>query len=309
MALLMRPGREPAENWIRVLNEALPDLECRVWPDAGNRDEIEFVIANQLPPGEFGTMPNLKFVASTAVGVERLLKDESLARDVPILRQVNPERAATMAGWVLYHVLRQHRRFDEYRTNQAERLWEHLRYAAPEDVSVGVMGLGTLGGRAARTIRDLRYSVAGWARTRHDINGIEAFAGPDEFPAFLARTQILVSILPNTKATAGLLDAEALAQLPEGAYVINAGRGTLIDEDALLEAMDSGHISGAALDVFATEPLPDDHPFWTHPKVTVTPHYSCMGRAAYGLEKIIDGIRRVRAGQPLDNVVNRAEGY
>jgi glyoxylate/hydroxypyruvate reductase A len=309
MTLLIKPGRESVENWIAAIGKALPDIEIRIWPDVGDRAEVEFILANELPPGAFATFPNLRFVAGTAVGVERLLKDPDLPPDIPILRQVNTERAATMAGWVLYQVLGHHRRFDEYRANQAARHWEHLRYPSPVDMRVGVMGLGTLGGTVARRLRDLMYAVAGWTRSRKEIEGIESFAGPGEFRAFLARTDILVSILPNTRATQNLLGAEELATLPEGAYVVNCGRGTLIDEDALLAAIDSGHLSGAALDVFRTEPLPDDHPFWSHPKVTVTPHFACMGRAAFGAANLVENIRRARAGRLLTAVVDKAEGY
>ncbi len=309
MALLIKAGRDPAEHWVDAIRSAMPDLDIRVWPDAGNREEIEFIIANDLPDGAFTTFPNLKFVAGTAVGVERLLKDSSLPAHVPILRQANAERAATMTGLVLYHVIRHHRRFDEYRANQARAKWEHLKYPPPGDVRVGVMGLGNLGGTVAQTLRDLRYAVAGWTRSRHDLEGIESFAGPDELDAFLARSHIVVGILPGTPGTRRVLTRERLLRLPKGAYVINVGRGNLIDETALLELMDSGHLSGAALDVYEVEPLPEDHPFWHHPKVTMTPHYACVGRAAFSAERVVEAIRKVRAGEPLPYVVDKAAGY
>lgn len=309
MALLIKPGRDAAEHWVEAISEALPDLDIRVWPEVGNRAEIEYVLANSLPEGEFATFPNLKFVVSTAVTVERLVKDKALPAHVPILRSVNPERTAIMTGWVLYHVIRHHRRFDEYRVNQAAKTWEPLEFAAPEHVRVGVMGLGSLGGAAARALAGLRYAVAGWARSRKDIPGVESFAGMDEFEDFLARSDIIVSILPNTKDTAGLLDARRLALLPRGAYVINAGRATLIDDDALLAALDSGALAGAALDVFRAEPLPPDHPYWSHPKVTMTPHYATHGRAVHGAGVIVQAIRDTRAGRPLTNLVDREAGY
>lgn len=309
MTLLIRPGRDPAENWINAIRKEIPDLECRIWPETGDRADIRFIIANDMPEGEFATFPNLSFVAGTAVGVERLLRDKALPARVPILRQANPERAATMTAWVLYHVLRHHRRFDEYRANQAARKWEPLRYPPPENVRIGVMGLGNLGGAVARALRDLRYTVAGWTRSRHDMDGIESFAGPAEFEAFLRRSDVVVSILPNTQGTKRLLDRPHLEMLPRGAFVVNAGRGTLIDEKALLDLMESGHIAGAALDVYAEEPLPENHPFWSHPRVTMTPHNACMGRAAYSAGLIVDAIRRVRAGEPLLHVVDKTEGY
>jgi glyoxylate/hydroxypyruvate reductase A len=281
----------------------------RVWPDTGDREEVEFIIANQLPPGEFASFPNLQFVASTSAGVDRLLTDPDFPAHVPIIRSINTQRMATMCAWVCYQVIRHHRRFARYPEYQAKRIWEFVRYVPPDEVGIGVMGLGTLGGTAARTLKGFMFDVAGWSRSPKSMDGIKCFAGGDELGAFLGRSDILVSILPGTAETTDLLNSETLALLPAGAYIVNCGRGNLIDEDALIEAMDSGHIAGAALDVFKTEPLPEDHPFWTHPKVTMTPHYSSNGGAKHGVGVVVENIRRVRAGEPLADVVDKEAGY
>ncbi|MDX1483958.1 MAG: glyoxylate/hydroxypyruvate reductase A [Alphaproteobacteria bacterium] len=309
MALLIKPGRDAAENWMTAIAAEIPDLDMRVWPEAGNRDEVLYIIANQLPPGEFSTFPNLRFVASTSAGVDRLLTDPDFPAHVPIVRSINAQRTATMCAWVCYHVIRQHRHFDRYRENQARKVWEHLSYPPPDEVGIGVMGLGTLGGTAARTLKGFMYDVAGWSRSPKDMEGIRCFSGPDAFPEFLRRSDILLSILPGTAETDNLLNRETLALLPQGAYILNCGRGNLIDDDALIDAMDAGHISGAALDAFRTEPLPEDHPYWRHPKVTLTPHYSSNGSAKYGVGVVIDNIRRDRAGEPLADIVDKAAGY
>jgi glyoxylate/hydroxypyruvate reductase A len=309
MALLIKAGREAPENWIKAFAEALPDLECRVWPDVGNRDDIEYFLGNDLPEGEFARLPNLKLVAGTRVGVEGLTKDPALSPHIPIIRNTDRQRAATMTGWVLYHVIRHHRHFAEFAANQQGRVWKHLPFTAPAEVRIGIMGLGNLGSTVARALDGLMYRVAGWSRSRKEMDGIESFAGPDELEPFLARSDILIAILPKTPATNDLLDAARFALLPKGAYFINCGRGTTVDEDALLAVIESGHLSGAALDVFKVEPLPAEHPFWHHPKITLTPHYSCTGSAAYGAEGVIAAIRKIRAGEALSNTVDRAEGY
>lgn len=309
MALLIKPSRDAAENWITAIAKELPDLEMRVWPDAGDRAEVEYIIANSLPAGEFASFPNLKFVASTSAGVDRLLNDPDFAADVPIVRSINTLRMATMTAWVCYHVIRHHRHFDQYRANQAAGVWEPLRYPTPDTVGIGVMGLGSLGGTAARMLKGFMFDVAGWSRTPKAIDGIETFAGPGQLADLLKRSDIIVSILPETRETDNLLNRDTLALLPEGAFIVNCGRGNLIDDDALIQAMDSGHIAGAALDVFKTEPLPADHPYWTHPKVTLTPHYSSNGAARFGADVIVDNIRRDRAGQPFANIVDKALGY
>jgi glyoxylate/hydroxypyruvate reductase A len=309
MALLIKPSRDAAENWMTAIAKELPDLDMRVWPDAGDRADIKYIIANSLPEGEFATFPNLKFVASTSAGVDRLLNDPAFGADIPIVRSINTQRMATMTAWVCYHVIRHHRHFDQYRENQAKGVWEPLRYPAPDKVGIGVMGLGTLGGTAARMLKGFMFDVAGWSRTPKTIEGIKTFFGPDQLNDLLKRSDIVVSILPETPETDNLLNRDTLALMPEGAYIVNCGRGNVIDDDALVEAMDSGHIAGAALDVFRTEPLPAEHPFWSHPKVTMTPHYSSNGAARYGVDVIIDNIRRDRAGQPFANIVDKALGY
>ena len=309
MALLIKAGRDPAENWIKAIAAELPDLDMRVWPDTGDRDEVEFIIANELPPGEFASFPNLKFVASTSAGVDRLLADPDLPADVPIIRSVNTQRAATMCAWVCYQVIGHHRRFARYGEQQAKQIWQFVHYAPPDEVGIGVMGLGTLGGAVARTLRGLMYDVAGWSRSAKTMDGIKCFAGADQLGAFLGRSDIVVSVLPGTAETTDLLNRETLAKLPAGAYIVNCGRGNLIDEDALIEAMSSGQVAGAALDVFKTEPLPKDHPFWSHPKVTVSPHYSSNGGAKHGVGVIVENIRRVRAGEPLAEMVDKLAGY
>ena len=309
MALLIKAGREPVENWIEAIHAVLPDMECRPWPDVGNRDDIEVVVANELPEGEFARFPNLKLVAGTRVGVEGLLKDKSLPTHIPILRNTDRERAATMTAWVLYHVIRHHRRFEDYQTNQGLKKWAHLKYLPPAKTRIGIMGMGTLGTTVAQALNGLMYQVAGWSRSRKDIPDVESFAGLEELEAFLGRTDILITILPKTPALLDLMNATRFAQLPKGAYVINCGRGDLIDENALLAALDSGHLSGAALDVFKVEPLPEDNPIWTHPKITLTPHYSCNGRAVFGAEGIIDAILKLRKGETLTGLVDRSLGY
>ena len=309
MALLIKPGRDPAENWAKAIAAEVPDLDIRLWPDAGDRDEVEFLVMGNLPPGELASFKNLKFIAMTKAGVDEILRDPDLPDGVPIVRSANTGRAATMAAWATYHVIRHHRHFDQYRENQGRQTWARLDYRSPEEFRVGLMGIGNLGGKIARTLAGLNYAVAGWSRSPKDMAGVESFAGPDALEPFLKRSDIVISILPSTPATDDILNAETLALLPQGAYVINVGRGNAVDEDALLAAIDSGHLAGAALDVYKVEPLPDGHRFWSHPKITMTPHYSCNGRAVHGAGIVIENIRRVRAGEAIIGTVDREAGY
>lgn len=308
MALLMHGGRQPIDDWLKAFAQLMPDLELRVWPDVGRREDIEFAFVTRMPHGELATFPNLRFIASISVGVTHLLEDPSLP-DVPLVRSVNPERSTSMAHYVLLHVLRHFRRFGDYQTAQKSKQWERLPQRDAKDLRIGVMGLGSLGLAVAEMLRDVGFSVAGWTRTPHSHDGIANFVGHEQLLRFLARSDIVTCHLPLTPETKDILNGGAFAAMPRGGYVINTGRGEHLVETDLLAAIESGHIAGATLDVLRQEPPPADHPFWIHPKVTVTPHNSCEGRAAYGALAVAENIRRAREGRPLVHLIDRAAGY
>lgn len=309
MILVVKPGRLPAEHWIEAFAAKMPELEVRVWPDVGARAEVDVLFTVRIAKGEVARFPNLKFVSLIAAGADRLLADPNIPPHLPIVRAVNPEMALTMKAWVVYQVVRHHRQMARYEADQAAHRWNRQPVVPPRKVRIGVMGLGVLGGAAARALLDFGFDVAGWSRRGRRIEGIEDFTGPEGLRPFLARSDILVCILPFTKETEGVLGADSFAALPKGAYVINCGRGELIVEDELKAALDSGHLSGAALDVFRVEPLPPDHPFWAHPLITITPHNASTGSAWHAVDVVIENIRRLEAGQPLIATVDRDAGY
>lgn len=309
MILVVKPGRLPVEHWLEAFAAKMPELEVRVWPDVGDRAEVDVLFTVRIAKGEVARFPNLKFVSLIAAGADRLLADPDIPGHLPIVRAVNPEMALTMKAWVVYQVVRHHREMARYEADQAAHRWNRLAVVPPRKVRIGIMGLGVLGGAAARALVDFGFDVAGWTRRGRGIEGIEDFIGLDGLRPFLARSDILVSILPFTTDTDGVLDADAFAALPKGAYVINCGRGELVVEDDLKMALDSGHLSGAALDVFRQEPLPPDHPFWAHPLITITPHNASTGSAWYAVDVVIENIRRLEAGQPLVATVDREAGY
>ncbi len=309
MIVIKAHSKERMQSWFDIFAREMPDTEVVLWPHYGDPKNVEFVIASELPAGEFAKFPNLKFVASMAVGVERLLGDKTMPAHLPIVRSVNPARGDTMTEYVVLHTLRYVRRLAEYQAHQAEQRWERLADHAAAETGVGVMGLGNLGLIAAERLRLFGFPVAGWVRNPRAIDGIETFVGKAQFYDFLARSNIVVCLLPLTPETRDLLDARAFAAMPRGSYLINAGRGEQIVDEDLLAALESGQLAGATLDVFRAEPLPADHPFWGHPKITVTPHNAAATRQAHGADIVIENIRRARAGQPLVNVVDKSAGY
>jgi glyoxylate/hydroxypyruvate reductase A len=214
-----------------------------------------------------------------------------------------------MTEYVVFHVLRYHRRTPELERQQSEARWEQLHHALPWERRVGLLGLGVLGTDAADKLKALRFDVAGWSRTPRNLPGVTCFHGASGLAEFLARTEILVCLLPLTPETRGIINARTLATLPRGACIINAARGGHVVPVDLLAALDSGHVAYATLDVFDEEPLPPSHPFWRHPRITVTPHVASLTHPATALPYIVDNIRRFQRGEPMRNLVDLSRGY
>jgi glyoxylate/hydroxypyruvate reductase A len=265
------------------------------------------------PAGLLATLPNLRAIFSLGAGVDHLLADPALP-DVPIARIVDPDLTMRMREYVTLHVLLHHRRQRLYEAQQRERRWLDHEQPAANEVSIGIMGLGELGRDAAATLTQLGFNVSGWSRTPKNIAGVETFHGEDGVDAFLARSEILVVLLPNTPTTQGLLNLRLLRKLKRdgalgGAYLINAGRGNLQVDADVLAALDEGSLAGASLDVFPIEPLTKDSPLWSHPKVFITPHNAAASVARTLVGNVLTQIENFEAGYPLRNLVDRKAGY
>ena len=311
--LLVITGWDPAP-WEGRFRAAAPGCDIRMWPDrVGDPAEIAYAAAWLPPPGAFGAFRRLRAIFSLGAGVDALLADPALPQ-VPIVRVVDPGLMRRMTEYVVLHVLMHHRRQRLYDAQQRRSVWrEHAQPAAGE-VQVGIMGLGVLGRDAAAVLARLGFRVAGWSRTPRTVAGIETFHGGAGLDAFLARTEILVCLLPHTAATEGILDGALLRRLNRtgalgGAFLINAGRGKLQVDADIVAALDDGTLAGATLDVFPTEPLPAASPLWPHPKVTITPHNAAASVPEEVVGYIVKQIERHETGQTLENVIDRTGGY
>lgn len=300
-----------APLWTGPLGEIAPDLKLIVQ----GRDEfdpasIDYVLSFRPPPGFLKTLPNIKAVFSVGAGVDGFLADAEYPRQVPLVRFVDRSLSVEMAQYVVMHTLifhRQQRLFDSF---QQKSRWQQMMLPRlTTETRIGILGLGEIGTMAGERLRDLDFKVAGWSRTKKDEPGIESFAGADAMHAFLARTDILICLLPLTPETRGILNKKLFAALPKGAYVINVARGGHLIEDELIAAIDSGHLAGATLDVFQTEPLPETSPLWKHPKITVTPHVAAISDPRAMARVVVDGIAQQKSGKPIDNIVDFARGY
>ncbi|MFG1479763.1 glyoxylate/hydroxypyruvate reductase A [Xanthobacter sp. V4C-4] len=299
----------PPAPWLTVFAREMPELEIRVWPDIGDPADITYAFVWKVPPGVLAGLPNLQAVFSLGAGVDRILGADVMPAHLPLVRMVDPGLKEGMGEFVLMQALHYHRAMPAYAAQQARREWRDLEVPLARRRTVGVMGLGQLGRHCAEILARIGFPVRGWARSPHDLPGIATFHGADGLSAFLSGCEILVCLLPLTPDSRGILNAETFARMPHGSHLINVGRGGhLVDAD-LLAALDSGQIAGATLDVFQVEPLPPEHPFWSHPRIVVTPHVSAPTYPDTAAPTVIDGIRRHRAGQPLLNLVDRAIGY
>jgi len=309
MAIVFHSTSDDPVAWEREMARHLPGEDFRVWPEAGNPAEIDAALVWKPPAGMLKRFPNLRLIASLGMGVDHVFADPELPAGVPVARIVDPDLVNQMSEYVILAVLRHHRKSDLYDQFQRDGRWRQLRPPATDACRVGILGLGAIGGEAARKLAMIGFPVAGWSRGPKTVEGVESFHGADGLDPFLGRSDVLVCLLPLTPETEGILDARAFAALPAGAHVVNVARGGHVVEEDLLAALDSDHLSGATLDVFRTEPLPADHPFWSHPKVRVTPHMAGLTRPETAAAQIAENIRRARAGEPLLNLVDPAKGY
>jgi glyoxylate/hydroxypyruvate reductase A len=252
---------------------------------------------------------DVRAVFLMGAGVDALLKFGDALPDVPIVRLGDAGMGIQMAEYVAYAVLRYFRRFDEYEMQAGHGVWSQLEPYAKSDFTIGVMGMGKLGMRVIETMQHFGFPVRGWSRTPKDVPGVRCYAGMEQLEEFLRGTRVLVSMLPLTLETTNLLDRRRLAQLPEGAYLINVARGAQVAEPDLLAMIRAGHIAGATLDVFRNEPLPAPHPFWDEPRIAITPHISALTVRDEAVKQIAAKIVAFEQGQPVDDLVDRNRGY
>ena len=297
-----------------------PDGSSGASPGTGNTIGIssptaqaDYAVCWKPPTAFFDGQRNIKAVFNIAAGVDFILAHPAMQqgylREVPIMRLGDAGMAAQMEEYVLAAALRWQRELNTYATQQRAGVWHMLPPKKREDVTVGVLGLGVLGTHVAQAMQRFGFAAAGWSRSAKHIAGVDCYHGTDGLQSFLARTNVLVCLLPLTADTRGILNRTHLAQLPQGAHLVNIGRGPHLVEAGLLALLDEGHLDGATLDVFAEEPLPAANRLWAHPKVLMTPHVSATTLREESMAQIAHKILAFERGEPLTDVVNRVKGY
>jgi glyoxylate/hydroxypyruvate reductase len=309
MVLLFRSSVDSEARWKPQLGRLMPELEVRVWPEVGDPADIDYALVWRPEPGLLASLPNLKLILSLGAGVDHILCDPLLPNDVPIVRLVDPYMTDAMSEYVVLQVLRLHRQDLDYRAQQQAADWRELEQKNAAARRVGILGAGALGQDGGRKLKELGFDVALWNRSEKVVEGLRSYAGAAGLPALLGRSEILVCLLPLTAETEGILNTSTFTLLPQGAALINVARGGHLVEEDLLAALASGRLSAAVLDVFREEPLPAGHPFWSHPRIIVTPHIAAATHPPTAAPIILDNIRRFEEGRPLLNRVDRSQGY
>ena len=295
-----------AQPWLEGLSAALPGATIEEW--APGAPQADHAVVWAPPQAMMDEQPGLKGIFNIGAGVDALMRLQ-LPAGATVVRLDDAGMSVQMAEYVCHAVIRFFREFDVCAANQLDGRWAFNKQLRRGDFPIGIMGMGVLGERVARALLQFEFPVNGWSRSPKHVEGVRGFHGADQFDAFLAASRILVCLLPLTPETVDIMRRETLSKLRPGGYVINVARGGhLVDED-LIALIDEGHLAGATLDVFRTEPLPEDHPFWSHPKITVTPHTSARTVRDESIEQIAGKILAMERGEVVAGVVHANRGY
>ncbi|MFC5475025.1 2-hydroxyacid dehydrogenase [Paraherbaspirillum soli] len=307
--LFYAPPSSNMRSWLDDFRAALPQAEFRLWKE-GDHAPADYALVWRPPAEMLQARHDLKGIFNLGAGVDAILQlGAALPAGVPVIRIDDGGMAIQMAEYVTHAVLGYYRRFDSYRQQAQRAEWQPLPPFDKQDFSVGILGLGVLGSRIAAALAHFGFPLNGWSRSQKDLPGIACYAGEDGLDAFLRASRVLVCILPLTADTHGILNRRNLQKLPQDAYLINVARGGHVVEADLLALVQQGHIAAATLDVFEQEPLPDDHPFWQEPRISITPHVSALSVPKDTIRQIADKVEVLQRGETVAGLVNRQQGY
>jgi len=301
---------EDMDVWSNGLQAAMPEMDIKVYPDEGDVNDIEYAVVWKHPRGILKKYPNLKAILSLGAGVDHIISDSELPKGLPIVRLVDKKLTHEMYLHSLHWVLHFHSDQYLYRIQQQSREWIQQSSVQSEDRTIGIMGLGNIGKAIGDSLVNLDFKVIGWgARPKNSLGEIEYYYGHEQLSEFLSQTDILINILPLTENTKNILTKNELKLLPKGSFIINIGRGGIINENDLLSFLNSGHINAAALDVFAQEPLPENNSLWGHSSVYITPHIAGQSNPGSAAKAIAENIRLIEKGESPYPIYNLNSGY
>lgn len=297
--------------WVAALKDEMPGVDARPALEINGDDlaRVDVSISWRLPHGVLASFPNLKLAQSIGAGVDHILEDPERPVHVPVARLIDPFMAGSMTHHIVLQILRWHRQAAKFERHRTDHFWPMSEAFDHRRLHVAILGLGALGEHLSRALTALEIANTGWTRSPRTVEGVASVSGATALDDLLARSNVVVCLLPLTAQTEGILSAELFAKLPEGAFLVNVGRGGHLVEDDLIPALDSGRLSGAALDVFRQEPLPADHPFWGDERIYITPHIAAEVNPPTASIVFAENIRRIRAGAAPTGLVDLGRGY
>jgi len=301
--------RKDSETWQKKLQQVLPDEDIYLFEETKEALKAEFLLCWKPKPGQLEAFKGLKVIQSLGAGVDHIFDTNPVPKGAKVCRIVDTQLTKDMWEYVLAAVLYCIKDFHLYTQQQKDRTWKPAQYATIPSTQIAVLGLGEIGAFVAKRLAATGFKVRGWSNSKKEIEAVQTFAGPPEFSSCLADTRVLVNLLPLTEATRNILNRKNLCCLPKGAFLINPGRGGHLVENDLLLLLEEGQLSGAFLDVFHTEPLPAGHPFWSHPRIFITPHVASLTNKNSALDQVVQNYQNMKKGLPLLNEVSVAKGY
>ena len=305
--LLLDSTTKDLSPWISAFKEHLPENEVVTWDQVEDPNDVTVAVVWQHQKDLFTKIPNVKLVASLGAGVDHIVHDPLLPNHVPVSKVISSHLSTPMSNYCIGAILHFHKQFDKYLEDKAQKRW-HQEFDPERPMTIGILGLGELGTDLANKLVLLGFEVHGLSRTKKELSSVSTY-GEDELDTFLSRINMLVCMLPTTEKTTGMINGSLINKLPKNSYLINVGRGKQqVDED-ILQALDSGHLAGAFLDVFPLEPLPKSSLLWSHPSVFITPHIAVVTKIEAAVPQIVENYNRLKAGQPFINLIDREKGY
>ena len=309
MSILIIFENKDSGPWEKILKEKLPNTLIEVYPNVKDSSTVNFVICWKPKNNVLSKFPNVKVIQSVGASIDHITNSQKISNSTIISRIVDKQLSIDMWEFLVAVVLSEIKNLPDYANQQKLKIWKQHQYQSIKNTTIAVMGLGKIGGLVAENFANLGFKVKGWSSSKKEISNVHSFSGEHEFDDFLENSNFLINLLPLTKQTEGILNEKILQKLTTGTFLINVGRGEhLIDKD-LIKLLDSSHLSGALLDVFHEEPLPENHPFWTHPKIKITPHIASLTNVESVINQVIENYQRFINNQELLHTVSIQKGY
>jgi len=309
MSILLVFENKDVNPWADILRAKLPDTCIEIYPDVKDKSLVDFAICWKAKKHVLNDFSNLKVIQSVGASIDHITNSQTLNKDQQVTRIVDENLSNDMWEFVLTSVLSQMKNVGQYCKDQESKVWKQLEYGTISNTTIAITGLGSIGGYVAQKFAHLGFKVKGWSYSKKQMANVESFVGEDGLKSCLNQSDFLINLLPFTEQTRDILDKKTLGYLPHHAFFINVGRGESLVESDLIELIDSSKLSGALLDVFRTEPLPTDHPFWSHPKIQMTPHVASLTNVNSAAHQIIENYRRFKNNEELQHRVSIENGY